>query len=494
MEAVPLIRYIKKLISSQRGAFFVMTAMLLPLIVACGGVAIDIGNFYSHYARLQNTADASAMACAKVLAKDYDAEDKAIHTADDYKQRNEDSKNQVRMESEIKTVTEKGVELKAVKIELYEDVPYYFLKPLISLLNLDEKFITLYATAYCTVVPDDSGSKIWVPGTEGSRDDGSEIFDNLFVFEKHLTSVNNVQNPDNDRITQQKWNVSTYDGNVKATTQSGYQTTYDELRHNTMLKDAAFHGGNETTVAKAKEEGLVTDVECDESIDITKYYETNIVPQINEMFAKFQDPGYVPDEWQVPKKSVSQQDGENYYHSNQNVQNFDTSDINNWINSGVNTVYLNIPNVNFNFSGTIAGSKSDEPLFIILDGQPNINFSSDMTNSRPIIFVSTRGDSRYNKWSGEDDKMWLQSNGGYFRGALYAPYSSVGVNDNHHGFNGSIIGKNIYLGSQGYYTHDPLELPNNSHSTSTPGTEGHWEINPNNDKKKVILGGENYFN
>ena len=47
MEAVPLIRYIKKLISSQRGAFFVMTAMLLPLIVACGGVAIDMGNFYA---------------------------------------------------------------------------------------------------------------------------------------------------------------------------------------------------------------------------------------------------------------------------------------------------------------------------------------------------------------------------------------------------------------------------------------------------------------
>ena len=47
MEAVSLIRYIQKLISSQRGAFFVLTAMLLPLIVACGGVAIDMGNFYA---------------------------------------------------------------------------------------------------------------------------------------------------------------------------------------------------------------------------------------------------------------------------------------------------------------------------------------------------------------------------------------------------------------------------------------------------------------
>lgn len=484
-----MIRYIKKLISSQRGAFFVMTAMLLPLIIACGGVAIDIGNFYSHYARLQNTADASAMASATVL-KNTDDEDLAIDEADVYIQRNEDPKNKVWMEPEIRTVTKDDTVLKVVKIELFEDVPYYFLKPLMSLLNLDEKFITLNAKAYCTVVPDPNGRR-WVPGTEGSRDDGSEIFDNLFVFEKHLTSVNNVQNPDNDRITQQKWNVSTYDGNVKATTQSGYQTTYNELRHNTMLKDEAFHGGNETTVAKAKEEGLVTDVECDESIDISKYYETNIVPKINEMFAKFQDPGYVPDEWQVPKKSVSQQDGENYYHSNQNVQNFNTSDINNWINSGVNTVYLNIPNVNFSFNGTIAGSKSDEPLFIILDGQPNINFSSDMTNSRPIIFVSTCGDSRYNKGSGENDQMRFQGNGGYFRGALYAPYSSVAVNDNHHGFNGSIIGKNIYLGSQGYYTHDPLELPNNSHSTSTPGTEGHWEYDPNS--KKVIMGGEDLF-
>ena len=73
-----MIRYIKKLISSQRGAFFVMTAMLLPLIVACGGVAIDMGNFYSHYAHLQNAADASAMASANVLKQNEDNEDKAI--------------------------------------------------------------------------------------------------------------------------------------------------------------------------------------------------------------------------------------------------------------------------------------------------------------------------------------------------------------------------------------------------------------------------------
>ena len=46
----------------ERGAIFVLTAILLPLLLGCLGFAYDAGNLYIHKARLQNTADAAALA------------------------------------------------------------------------------------------------------------------------------------------------------------------------------------------------------------------------------------------------------------------------------------------------------------------------------------------------------------------------------------------------------------------------------------------------
>ena len=50
--------YLKK----QRGAIFVLTALLLPIMFGCLGIAYDVGNIYMHKARLQNVADAAALA------------------------------------------------------------------------------------------------------------------------------------------------------------------------------------------------------------------------------------------------------------------------------------------------------------------------------------------------------------------------------------------------------------------------------------------------
>ena len=46
----------------QRGAIITFTAVLLPLLMACTGFAIDIGSLMSYKAKLQNVADAAALA------------------------------------------------------------------------------------------------------------------------------------------------------------------------------------------------------------------------------------------------------------------------------------------------------------------------------------------------------------------------------------------------------------------------------------------------
>ena len=52
------LRYVKQ----ERGAIFVLTALLLPVLFGFLGLGYDVGNLYVHKARLQNTADATALA------------------------------------------------------------------------------------------------------------------------------------------------------------------------------------------------------------------------------------------------------------------------------------------------------------------------------------------------------------------------------------------------------------------------------------------------
>ena len=51
-----------KMLNQQSGSILVISAMMLPLMLGCLGFAYDFGNLYIHKARLQNIADAAALA------------------------------------------------------------------------------------------------------------------------------------------------------------------------------------------------------------------------------------------------------------------------------------------------------------------------------------------------------------------------------------------------------------------------------------------------
>ncbi len=54
--------YYERTVRREKGAMITLTAVLLPIIIGVAGLAFDTGNLYVHKARLQNTADAAALA------------------------------------------------------------------------------------------------------------------------------------------------------------------------------------------------------------------------------------------------------------------------------------------------------------------------------------------------------------------------------------------------------------------------------------------------
>ncbi|MDY6290808.1 MAG: Tad domain-containing protein [Succiniclasticum sp.] len=67
-------------IQKERGAIFVLTAVLLPIMFGCLGIAYDVGNLYMHKARLQNVTDAAALAGGRAFLE---SQKKITGTKDD---------------------------------------------------------------------------------------------------------------------------------------------------------------------------------------------------------------------------------------------------------------------------------------------------------------------------------------------------------------------------------------------------------------------------
>lgn len=57
--------WLNRLFKNQKGVFLVFTAVLLPIIFACAGLAMDLGSAFAYKSKLQNAADAAALAGAK---------------------------------------------------------------------------------------------------------------------------------------------------------------------------------------------------------------------------------------------------------------------------------------------------------------------------------------------------------------------------------------------------------------------------------------------
>ncbi|ORU01109.1 hypothetical protein D081_0557 [Anaerovibrio sp. JC8] len=387
------------MMKEQRGAVMILFAVLIPFLMCFAGLVIDLGNLYIHYSRLQNTADAAALAGGSAFAESGGELEKANEFAQKYVTVND---NKASFKTPPK-VQEKNGNFYYVVV-LKERVPLYFLRyfPQIG----DDTEISAAGVAQISLRRTASGS---------SGGGGYALFDNLFTAIA-FNSVNNIQNPDNYNIQQDKNNVSTFDGPIVV----GDRNEYDNAAGKIFLDPSAFgpNGTDRPTVNEAIAQGQVNYPEYNGTLDVTDYYRDTVQSMMN--------------------------DSSTYRVTDQNQQNAELSkfydDIVRTEQRNVDVIYFNIPNLNLNISQAISGD-TNKPLYVICDNINNFSFSGDMTSGRPIVLINNG-----------NREFWMNCQGGTFTGDIYAPFGSVYVNDNHTNFYGSIVaGNRIQLQSQGYY-------------------------------------------
>jgi Flp pilus assembly protein TadG len=113
--------------NSQKGMILVLAAVLMPLIMAFSGLAIDVGSLYVHKARLQNAADAAALAGGSQYASTYNATNdgtKAKQAADTTAQSYFNTTTFFRVDSSNFTLNNDRT---CYIVNLTENVPLYFL-------------------------------------------------------------------------------------------------------------------------------------------------------------------------------------------------------------------------------------------------------------------------------------------------------------------------------------------------------------------------------
>lgn len=390
----------------QKGQIIVFTAVLLPLIIAACGFTVDFGSMYVHKSKLQNAADAAAIAGAAAYRDNNNTPDVDGHIHADYKAElsvRDNLANWRDIEC-IYQAREVDDGTTYYRVLLTEEVPVYFLR----LFDVGDT-VDISAAAVASIVATGGGS------------DGT-IFDNLFSFGSiGLDFTNTNQNPDNIDIS--KINEATfYHGRIVGIGADAKMERVDD-RHE-LLDTAAKDGlkdGKYTTVKEAVEAGDYIKLEQDKDKTLDEQLK-NIMAGVNSSQGKEYN-------WDNGKdvKELAQFYGINYIY-NKNGGN---------------------PELNINEPLKKLKPNDNTPLYIVCDYTGQIKLTPKSTtidqNSRPIVFVCPNA-----------DRVQIDPiNGAYFRGIIYAPNALVHINDHAMTFYGSIAAKGLTLtGKGGTYIHE----------------------------------------
>lgn len=179
-----------RLANHQRGHILIMSALLLPMLFAICGFAVDGGNAYYHKSKLQNSVDAAAIAGGYRYGE-RESRDDTQETVEEYMDKNQGEEAYELEPLAYKNGKQQGTT--RITVAAVEQVPVYFIGPILRLLSngkdtsADQWRIHARATAEVTRVSDD------VPGIfkyaliggrtvrpKGNR--GSDASDNALVF------------------------------------------------------------------------------------------------------------------------------------------------------------------------------------------------------------------------------------------------------------------------------------------------------------------------
>lgn len=396
----------------QKGQILVFTAVLLPLLIAACGFTVDFGNMYMHKSRLQNAADAAAIAGAYAY-RDYGDTPEKHKNADDFAEFSlyDNIANATDLERIYQArIADDGNTY--YRVLLTEEVPVYFLR----LFNVGD---TVNVSA-------DAVASISYSGGKGG------IFDNLFSFGSGgFHTVNDTQNDDaagNPIINESSF----YHGRIVGI---GPDADMEKHYRRTLLDTIALEKQNNGTykyVAEAIAAGDYIELEHDADKALDEKM-ADIMAGVNSNQGK-------PFKWDngIDISQISQFYGVNYIYNK----------------GGIN------PTLNIN--SPLPAKSDNSPLYIVCDtpgqlGKIELKSSVVDMNSRPIIYVFT------------GSKLHIHADGGFFRGIIYAPYATVKLNDDKLKFYGSIVANKLDLDGKGTYIHESLTSNNTNIGNASVG-------------------------
>lgn len=388
----------------QKGQILVFTAVLLPLLIAACGFTVDFGNMYMHKSKLQNAADAAAIAGGYAFRdnkENIDSHPKADNASKD------SAKSNLTKLDGIGQLYQARMDKDGViyyRVELSESVPVYFLR--------------LFGVGDSTTVSADSIASIVNLG--GGK---NNIFQNLFSFGSGgFTSTNANQNPDNPGGSL-IGNSSFYQGDIRGIGPDADMSKHYTHELLTFASRDAFLADRNLTVKQA--------LDRDKKNGTHEYYTTpsqdyehRLDDNLKDIVDAAKGHEYI---WGHEKKLsdiLSQTVNNNFYFYNPSGQDAELN---------VDCLPKGNPNDN-------------RPLYFVFDKWAKLTITNKVEdrNSRPIIFVST----------GTGTIPVEKIDGSYFHGIIYAPYADVHINDEKLSFYGSIASKGLTITGKGTYEID----------------------------------------
>lgn len=388
----------------QKGQILVFTAVLLPLLIAACGFTVDFGNMYMHKSKLQNAADAAAIAGGYAFRdnkENIDSHPKADNASKD------SAKSNLTKLDGIGQLYQARMDKDGViyyRVELSESVPVYFLR--------------LFGVGDSTTVSADSIASIVNLG--GGK---NNIFQNLFSFGSGgFTSTNANQNPDNPGGSL-IGNSSFYQGDIRGIGPDADMSKHYTHELLTFASRDAFLADRNLTVKQA--------LDRDKKNGTHEYYTTpsqdyehRLDDNLKDIVDAAKGHEYI---WGHEKKLsdiLSQTVNNNFYFYNPSGQDAELN---------VDCLPKGNPNDN-------------RPLYFVFDKWAKLTITNKVEdrNSRPIIFVYT----------GTGTIPVEKIDGSYFHGIIYAPYADVHINDEKLSFYGSIASKGLTITGKGTYEID----------------------------------------
>lgn len=403
-------------IKNERGAYMVFFAILIPILFACAGLAVDLGNGFARHARLQKAADAAALAGAAAFAMNQETVDnhpKADAQAETYAKVNWGN-GRASFQKRPQAQTVDGVSY--YRVLLQESIPTTFIK----FVGIKEDLFNIEAEAVA-VIPTKSNEQL--------------KFDSLASFSGSMSGTfnnnNGTDNGNNNPI------ASTYDGHVVCYNQDFYNANYNKPEFQKFFTGEARNLPRNEAVQK----GLYSPMEKGNESDFTAFCQkTN--DAIDKMFSD-------PADYFTPARG-----SQNYSLPNSDYDG-----------TQKNKVLITGEPGNGNFSLTLGNLAGDpnEPVYVYLKGVfslVNINLQKDI--KRPIIFCLPEK----NPWW--PTEIHFNGNNHDFRGVLYTPYANnTPLNFENGTFRGTILTHDLTLQSNhGSFVFEEFGFPTGGSSSS----------------------------